>query len=837
MKEGIANSVGRGHWSAAPARVASPFVLYALLAALVLGANPFKGETITPFDILVSQRAWSFVDPDVEVRSYQRADILNALLPQWTAARKQIHDGRVPLWNDNVAGGGPLLSLQTNLFTPAFVIFAATPDPALGFYLAMLFNLTIAGLGMHLLLRRHVVLLAAIVGAVTFEFCGFNAAWLYWPHVATLIWAPWLLWAIDRCAHKPGMGNSLLVACATALTWLGGFPFLSVLVTEMAGLYALLLLLAQWRDGQFPWRFAGWCLSGAVLGLLLAALPILGLWQWLQQYDLGYREGRGSYLGIEHWKQLLPPWAYRDPQVEETMYVGICMLGLAAVATVAGLVRWRRVTPFGLFGALVVATSAGLVFALWPMWLIGWLPGMSANSWSRAIGLLDIGLVILGAIGLDLLWRACRGRGRPLRWALLAIGLVQVVEVALFFRIFNGPVDASYYFPRTPTIEYVRKHAGPFDYVIADKSFVMSGTLGVYGQREWLAHYFRSPALQEALRGMSKDPFYTHLGSASRFRADAIKYASMTMADYNVRFALIDSRYRPGLSESPPARPKEPQHPLAPMPAHHYIQEFKLADATRLVGVSVRLATYRRSSLPGRVRLTILNSHGQRVAQGSIAAAHVLDNEYASIPLIHPTELPAGHYSFSLAYKPGDQAQPQLTAWAVETPRPKSQLKIDGEPHAATIQYRLLVDVADDDAFDRVFFAAGITVLENSNSPGGPYFVAKLADHAGADSSRQVQLVDYHPDAFKLRYQGQADGYVVVPMTINTYWQVTVDGAAVTPELKDGVMPAVPVDAPTTIHFKYNSPALRWLLPWLIAVGAALLAMICVSRWTAKSDQ
>ncbi|KIQ97627.1 hypothetical protein [Lysobacter sp. A03] len=811
-------------------------LLYAAVAAATLGANPFKGQTVTPFDVLVSQRAWQFVDPGVEVRSYERSDILNALLPQWEVAKQQIREGQVPLWNDKVAGGGTFLSLNTNLFTPAFVIFTATPDPARGFYLATLFNLALAGLGMHLFLRRHVGWLAAIVAAVTFQFCGFNTAWLYWPHMFTLMWAPWVFWAIDRCAGRPGMRSSLLLAATSALVWLGGFPFLSVLVMEMAALYALLLLVSFWRRKESaPWPFAGWCLAGALVGLLLAALPLLGLVYWLQQFDLGYRQGRGSYLDLGHWKQLLPPWAYQVRRVEQSMYVGASMMAWAAVGVVAILARWRRLGALSVFAVLLVAITAALVFELWPMWLIGWLPGMAFNSWSRAIGLLDIGLIILGALGLDWLWRAARERHFIFHGALVLIGLVQMVEVSMYFRGLNGPVDSDYYFPQTATIDYVRDRTGPFDYVITDRSFLMSGTLGVYGQREWLAHYFRTPALQDALHRMAKRPFNSHRASASRFPASDIQYESLDMADYNVRYALIDSRHGPNSPVPIDTSYEGERRPLPAMPAHSYVQGFEMASATSLAGVSVRLATYRQAGLSGQVLLTLRDEQGSRLADARLPASLVVDNQYADFLFNSPVTLEPGDYAFVLAYSNGDNVGERLTAWAVADKQ--RRLAVDKTEHAGTIEYRVLASGTDDGAFQRVFTAEGTAVLENVNSPGGPYYISRIEDHPDRQSGQPIEILDYLPDDFTLRYNDDAQGYVIVPMSMSDDWHVSVDGKQVAPVLKDGVMPAVAVSSPATIRFEYRPALLRWLLPWLATVIAALVLMALVDTRSHKAGR
>lgn len=670
--------------------------LFLAVGIAALGANPFRGETITPVDILISQRAWSFVDPGVKVRSYERSDILNSRLPQWESAKARLRAGELPLWNDRIAGGGTFLTVNSNIFTPAFAIFALTPDPALGFYLAMLADLAIAGMGMFLFLRRHVGVFAAVCGGVTFELCGFVAAWLYWPHVFTIIWAPWLLWSIDRIRHQPGPASWAFLALSTALVACGGFPFLSVLVLEAGALYALLNLFHWQPAGR--WTFAGGYAAGTLFGLLLAALPLIGLYYWLQQFDIGYRYGRGSYLGLADIKQLFPPWAYRSPRVERAMYIGVPMLACAGLGFGLVVAKWRRMSPAGPFAVLLFLACFALVFELWPMWLVGCLPGMAYNSWSRAIGLMSIALIILGSMGLHWLWSRARNAGR--RWALACLAIaafVGVVENFAIFRDFNGPVSARYYFPKTPTIEYAREHAGPFDYVITDRSFVMSGTLGVYGLREWLGHYFRSPELQRALRGMAKRPFNTHRASASRFAASGIKYGSPTLDDFNVRYALVSSDF-----------------------------------------VAKKLGIDQAALEAGS-------------ANGSIGGFH------------------------------------------------------------------------------HVFTSHGTSVLENPRVPRGPYFIEKLGQRARASYAKTITVLDYAPELFRLRYEGNKPGFVVVPMSHNDDWTVEVDGTLVEVEFKRGVMPAVPVSGACTISFRYVPSVARLVPAWTAAVLVSAAAMLATA--------
>jgi hypothetical protein len=808
--------------------------LYALAAGAVLGANPFAGETITPFDRLVNQRAWSFVDPDVKVRQNERSDILNSRIPQWESAKSQIREGRLPKWNDRIAGGGTFLTVNTNIFTPAFLIFAATPDPALGFHLAMLANLALAGLGMHLLLRRYVAAPAAVLGALAFEFCGFNAAWLYWPHVFTLIWAPWLFWAIHRCAARPDLRRCLPVAITTALVCLGGFPFVSLLVLEAGALLALILLAMRFREPG-NWRFLTWYAAACMLGLLLAALPLAGLVLWLQQFDLGYRDGRGSYLSLHHLRQLLPPWAYEVQRVEQTMYVGLPMLILAAGAVVALGLRRMRASPLCVFGLALAVVATGLVAGLWPMWLLKWLPGMAFNSWSRAIGLLDIALIMLGSAAFDAAW-SCRSQAKRywIRATLIALALAQVVEISLFFRAYNGPVPDAYYFPKTPSIDYIRANAGPFDYVITDQSFGMSGTLGAYGLREWLAHYFRSPALQHSLHQMARKPFNSSVASPSKFEASGIKYDSPAMASYNIRYAAIDSRSSPTTESIIAASSTKSHVPLPPMPRSSYQQAFEVSRSGKstLAAISVRLATYRQRGLPGTVVLTLTNPKGTVLRESRIDATGVEDNTFKRFAFDHPVAIQRGqHYAFVLSYEPGPGTPPRLTAWSFPTSAEDSLLTIDGTPRAGTVEYRLHFEKPEPDRrFKRVFEDLGTAVLENMDSPRGPYFLSSLTATPNASSGHRVDVTDYAPDHFVLRYSGDGNGYVVVPMNAGQDWFVAVNGMPGEFDLKDGVMPAVPVAGQATIEFSYRPRVLRYLLPWLLTTTGFLLALILLDR-------
>lgn len=76
--------------------VAQAFVAFLLVAWVTLGVNPFRGQIIGPFDLLVSQPAWGSKVGFDHVRNAERSDVLDYYLPRWIQARNEIRGGDSP---------------------------------------------------------------------------------------------------------------------------------------------------------------------------------------------------------------------------------------------------------------------------------------------------------------------------------------------------------------------------------------------------------------------------------------------------------------------------------------------------------------------------------------------------------------------------------------------------------------------------------------------------------------------------------------------------------------------------------------------------------------------
>ncbi|RYZ74623.1 MAG: hypothetical protein EOP91_01880 [Lysobacteraceae bacterium] len=496
---------------------------YVLIAAAALGANPLSGETVGPFDILPSYLGWNPAEQTVEARNMERSDILDSLMPIWLEGRQQLRQGQLPLWNPLRAGGAPSLIDPTNaMLTLPFAIFAVSPDPATGFYLAVLACLVVAGLGMHYLVGRYYSPAVSLFAGISFMMSGFVTAWLFWPHMYTAMWIPWLLLAVADYVAGGRFRAVGRIAIFTALVFAGGFPFVVAIALGAALVVALCCTIEREPGNTVP-NLVGVVL-GLALGLGLVALPLLTLVDSLHGTDLSYRSYGSGFTLQQHARLLSWPWAQQSAHVESNMYVGMAALIAAAAALALPFLKRssaRALTWAGYFFAL---SGAALVFQLLPREIGGHLPVLSNNPWSRAILLLDIGLILMAASTLG--WLQAHVRASKAGVALiLGLCLVQFVDLRGQFKRFNGATDAALFFPVSPELEMLKQRIRPFQYVAQDShAFMVSGTLGAIGLGEWYAHAMRSRELNGLLGAMATDPFTTP--TATQIRLDRFHWAA-----------------------------------------------------------------------------------------------------------------------------------------------------------------------------------------------------------------------------------------------------------------------------------------------------------------------
>lgn len=731
------------------------------------------------------------------------------------------------------AGGEPgLLNLASGELTPAFALFVVMPTPPLGLLAAVLFNLSFCATGLYAFVRRHGGRLPAAFAGLTIMLCGFNAAWLYWPHVSTAIWFGWLLWALDRARYPCARHTVVGIVGPLVGLLLGGFPFVTFLGLGTALLYMLCATVLYPVTAQgLPWLRSALALAAAIG---IASPGLVGFAEWISDFHLGMRI-TGSILSPKDMAQLLPRSARDHRGVEADMYVGVIGALLAVVAAclaLLSLARRRRPPLLAAFALILLAIAGGLVFDLLPRGFLGWLPGLKNNQWNRAICVLDLAVALAAASCMQQL----RRRTRAMVFFSVALGflVIQTLDQATYFKRLNGPVPAAYYYPRLDLIDQIVSTKKPFQSALADDSFLVSGTLGAYGVPEWFGHGFRTELLKDRLRAMTPSAMTT--ATASRVGAADFHLDSALFSAMGIRYVLGNEAVLSSIVGLPAGAEGSPHQPMPAMPATTLSQRVTLGSQVTIEGVSCNMATYGRQGQRGTLEVTLAESGSPvRLAGWSVPAADIRDNEVHTFAMPSPTRLGPGDYVVELSYTgagPGDL----LTVWSFRGAWPGCSASAGEKVQPACMDFGFRVRRADLGQFVPVASHGGIRLIENEDVPAGPYFLRNLSVEPHRPDGAPIALSYKSTSRFKLRYLAAQPGFVVVPMSWRSGWRVEVNGVPTDPEMYLGVMPAVPVDGPAELTFRYWPMALELGLPVSVATLIALrLTGVIWPRWNRPS--
>lgn len=799
-------------------------LLYLLLALYALGANPLRGQTVAPMDLLLSQPGWSSVAPAPEVRHPERSDVLDASLPTWRAIKRDLRAGGDGTWLAARSGGMPgLQNLSNGLLTPGFLAFLLVEEDWLGYYLAGLLKLLLAGLGMFLFLRRFLDGPASLLGGAIYMLVGFHAAWFFWKQVDTSLWIPWLLWATAGwlATREPRWLIGICLSAALLIT--GGFPSVAAYGFYIFALLALVWLAAERAPPIRILRSGLGAGVAVILAFLLTAIPLLGLAEFLGQFDFSWRRGASPFVFPDHLPLFLDPEHLGMPRVELTLYAGIVALLLALAAPVFLFRGHREQRLLVVFALSTLLVSFLVAFDLLPGEWLRQVPALGSNNRGRLVILIGLALAMLAAAGLQVLiskaWRLKHRHGRFAAFTLLGLlCLVQVQDQVRLFQRFNAVVPKEWFFPPTPTLARVREDLGPLEGVIADRAYLVSGTLVAYGLPEWFAHTFKTPAEQEALEQLVQDPFVTP--TAASFAGERIRFEEPLMNAFGIRYVLMADRF----SGQVPFQVRDggDHRPAPPLPEHRLEQRFRLEAGATLSGISLWLATYRAPEAPADAVLTLRDGRGDTLARARVPRGEIRDNREVLFDFPQPLPLPAGDYAFELQL--AEPAPGRLTAWTTSgQPGPEQNLWSDGRDSGRSLRYRLLTP--RDLPWRAERLEPGLVLLENPAAPHGPYRVADLATDPAEIHRGDLEILEANGSAYRIRYRGTAPGYVVLPMRHYPGWRARVDGEARALERYLDLFPAVWMDGPGTLALDYRPTSLRLGLPLTLAGAAGLLVL------------
>ena len=337
-------------------------VLLALLG--ILFWKPIlQGRKLVPADIAYNDRLYfGYVPPELsELHNILQYDQAYQFYPWRVFVAQCLRQGYLPFWNPYVYCGVPLLSEdQPAVFYPLNIL-SYTVSPADAALLTAFARLFVAGLATYWFVRTiGGSAFGALVGSLSFAFSGFMIVFLGHPHTNVVAWLPAFFLSAEWLLHKRDARNVAWVALAVTCQLTGGHTETALYALTAGGVYFLLRAIGEaWQGRQ--WRGAAkrlLLLALAVgLGFALASVHLMPFLEWLQHSaELRLRSGtenlRSWSLGPKYWvaglvPALLPnvfgnptwPGEYRSffpgwNYVEQTVYVGIIGLALAAAAVI-----------------------------------------------------------------------------------------------------------------------------------------------------------------------------------------------------------------------------------------------------------------------------------------------------------------------------------------------------------------------------------------------------------------------------------------------------------------------------------------------------------------------
>lgn len=776
------------------ASLLAPF-LYVIVFLLIMGANPFANQNISPVALLGKYPGWASHEFSSLPTYPERSDVLDAMLPQKKFFKESLWGGDDLSWNALASGGRPAIWDPTrpflNIPNLAFVLFSDVH----GYYLEILIKLLICAMGMYLLLRCWVDKVPAFVGGLVFALCGFNVSWLHWPQVTTAMWGPWLFWGAMRWFRLGEIRYLFAVAFALTFMFMGGFP-----VVFFYFIYAQAFLVLALAAGRV--EYADFWKKLLVLGfvffssVVILAPFVVSLLDFLSIFDFSYRSG-GSALRPEDWRIAFNPTL---SGVERNYYSGIvAILGSLVVigAFFAVLPKYR--IPI-VWGAITLFFAAAIGLQIIPVEYSKNIPFIGGSPKGRLAVLYGFSVALLFSIFVQFLLD--RKSSVIIYFIVLPILCIQVFDQMRAFRYFNSVANGEDFYPRTPVIEYISEHIQSLQSGFFNNHYMTAGALNYYGIRDWFAHDFKTNDEKKIIKELFfSDPFSSPTSILPK--PGSVRLDSDLFERLGIRYATLDKNFKirnQVLIDNKPALPMNGERGAN-------AQVIVLEEPMDLGGFGVLLATY-QGDAPDGVRLTIY-SEGLTVAS-SMPTQKIRDNAEAVFEFDPPLHLEVGEYVFAISFDPSPERK--LTAWMTDKPQhPADRIISNGDlkNNSAWI-YAMYASAPDQIGNWRLVKDVDepkILLYENIKTPKGPYFSKDM--ERGDIFEDNVEIKSYRSSRIDVSYSGSDAGYVVLPARYFNGWRVERNGKIVTPDKYLGVLLAAKVDGPAELSFFYDPPHLR----------------------------
>ena len=418
--------------------------LLIVAAGIILGQSLMYGpcligkKILLPLDTLT--KPGGFIPRTSEIAKVQEwdrmlSDRVYAFEPARRFAARELHAGRLPLWNPYYFAGAPFM---WPIFSPFALLQCSTESPAILAW-AELVTALVAGFGMYRFCRRAlgVGFWPACVCAWCYPLTGFFIMWQGFPLTQTVSLLPWLLLAVDETARRKHGLAPVGVAMVTALMLLTGRLDIAGQCLLVSGLYAVWCVWDEHGRKCFspPARRAVLGLVlGWALGFMLSTPQALPTVEYIRTGARIQSRAKGAEerppagpVALPHafvpdyygrtTSDTLSNMPYKPGNLEESA-VG-AYAGIIAMLFVAPLAFWsRRHRSLNLFLAALAIFGLSWILNVPIIVRVLRLPGLNMMSHNRLVFATCFAFVALAGVGLEML---SKGTLRWQRWHWLLV--------------------------------------------------------------------------------------------------------------------------------------------------------------------------------------------------------------------------------------------------------------------------------------------------------------------------------------------------------------------------------------------------------------------------------
>ncbi len=784
------------------------FLFFVLLAIIAIGANPLAKETVGPFDLLVSSHGYSSVVPsNIKVRCRERSDILDARFPGLIKLKNEFY---YDLKNFNKKKLDLVGNLYVLIWKPSLLIYVCIPNDPLAYYCSQLFKLIISGFGVYLFLQLFLSYPASLFGGIVYMLCGFNAAWFFWLQVDTSIWIPWLLWAVASYLISNRTRYLFLTTLISVFLIKGAFPAVAAYGFYSVALFILIYNIFNYKSVYSFFLKSITPLLFVAFAFIISSDYLLSLVNIIENVDLSYRGRAHTILSLKKLKNLFNP---SDLQVETSIYSGFLAFIFSLISFPYLWVKKEseKSKSFYIFSLLLMIISIIIAYGLINHNLIRKIPVFSSNPWQRMSVIIGLSIALLSSSFIEILQNLKKRPSKVFKLItplLIIFCLIQFIDQKKYFNKFNGATRSEYFFPLTPSIDFVKRNIKDYQSIIADNSFSISGTLSSYNFFEWYRHSFRSKAEKKLLLSLApnSDSSPTSFNLSSR----NIDLSSPLMNLFTIRYILINAKYISvnkkkliSILNIPFYRQPQISHcPSPPIPFNEICQHFYLLESRRLSGINLYLANYGNNNFGSDVLLKLYNSKNHElIGISKKDKKYIKDNTWEYFGFDKPIKLEKGEYEFSLTLV-NKKTHSMLSVWSTKrTSEINSYLTVNGEETDLSFKYLLHKAKNIDEKKYRVHrLERAVAVVENLECPEGPYLISDIDKYPPVIKIRNLTY-ESTVGEIAIHLPEKCSGYVIIPRPNDNYLAY-VDGKLKDIEQYLGVMPAVYVDNNTQIFIK-----------------------------------